>query len=146
MTPRPSLLIADPDVRGRLRAVDALKSRYTVSIPGPGEAPLHAARRVRPAVMLLAIPRGRGTEAINTCRLIKTDTQVPPLVGLLDPWGRLTRPPRALEAALADGYLGGLVSPEEVRRFVEDLLAYTRPIREQPAAPGLLRRLLGRDR
>ena len=146
MTARPTLLIADPDVRGRLRIVDILKADYQLDIPGPGEPPLRAARRVRPAVVLLAVPRGRSAEAVRTCRLIKTDSEPAPLIGLLDHWGRIPRPQRALEAAAADGYLGGRATPEDICRFTAALLRGEHPLFTNDPPPGIFRRLLDRAR
>jgi hypothetical protein len=139
---RPTILVADPDVRGRLWIVDVLRVDFAVSIPGPGEDPLRAARRLRPEAVLLAVPRGRSTEALRTCRAIKTDSESPPLVGILDQWGRTGRPERTLSDALADGYLGGRVLPDEVIAFARDVLAARRPVVSNTPPPGFMRRLL----
>ena len=142
-----TLLISDPDVRGRLWVVDVLRDRFSVDIPGPGESLLRAVRRLRPAAVLLAVPRGRGGEAVRACRLIKTDTTAPPLVGLLDHWGRLGRAERrTLGASLADGYLGGRVSPEELCRFVQALISGHRPVVSNVPPPGIAGRIVGRLR
>ena len=122
--------------------VDALRGDFVVSIPGPGENPLRAVRRLRPIVVLLAVPRNRSGEAVRTCRLIKTDSSAPPLVGLLDPRGRIRRPERTLPTALADGYLGGRVQAGELLEFTRALLAGERPVTSLQAPRGLLKRLL----
>lgn len=144
MSTRPPILVADPDVRGRLWIVDVLRVAFAVTIPGPGEDPLRAVRRVRPAGVLLAVPRGRSAEAMRMCRVLKTDSDTPPRVGILDQWGRIRRPERALEQALADGYLGGRVLPDEVVRFTRALLAGQEPVISNKPPPGIVGRLLGR--
>ena len=137
-----TILVADPDVRGRLWVVDSLRAGFSVSIPGPGENPLRAVRRLHPTAVLLAVPRGRSSEAVRTCRLIKTDSGTPPLVGLLDQWGRLRRPERTLSGALADGYIGGRIDADELGSFVRQLLARQRPVLINKPPPGILGRLL----
>jgi hypothetical protein len=139
---RSVVLVADPDVRGRLWVVDSLRGGFAVSIPGPGENPLRAVRRLHPDAVLLAVPRGRSGEAERTCRLIKTDSGSPPLVGLLDQWGRVRRPERALSSALADGYIGGRIEAGELVAFTAGLLAGERPVVVHKPPPGLLGRLL----
>lgn len=141
MTARPPVLVADPDVRGRLWIVDVLRADFALSIPGPGEGPLRASRRLRPQCVLLAVPRGRSVEAIRTCRSIKTDSSDPPFVGILDQWGRISRPDRLLTSALADGYLGGKVEPEEVLSFTQSLLDRKQPVVSNAPPPGFLQRL-----
>ena len=146
MTARPPILVADPDVRGRLWIVDVLRTGFALSIPGPGESPLRAARRVRPAAVLIAVSRGRTAEALRTCRAIKTDTENPPMVGILDQWSRISRPQRIFASALADGYLGGRVLPDEVSAFARALLAGEQPVVSNSPPPGIVRRLLGKLR
>ena len=121
--------------------VDSLRGDFAVSIPGPGENPLRAVRRLHPAAVLLAVPRGRSSEAVRTCRLIKTDSGNPPLVGLLDQWGRIRHPERTLSHALADGYLGGRIEDGELLVFARQLLAGERPMMVKKPPPGLLGRL-----
>jgi hypothetical protein len=137
-----TVLVADPDVRGRLWVVDSLRGGFAMSIPGPGENPLRAVRRLHPDAVLLAVPRGRSSEAERTCRLLKTDSGTPPLVGLLDQWGRIRRPKRTLSSALADGYIGGRIEVGELVDFVTALLAGKRPVTVHKPPPGLLGRLL----
>lgn len=137
-----ALLVADPDVRGRLWVVDSLRAEFAVSIPGPGENPLRAVRRLHPAAILLAVPRGRSKEAVRTCRLIKTDSGTPPLVGLLDQWSRIRHPERTLSHAMADGYIGGRIDDADLLRFAHSLLHGERPVVTNKPPPGLLKRLL----
>jgi hypothetical protein len=137
-----ALLVADPDVRGRLWVVDSLRAEFAVSIPGPGENPLRAVRRLNPAAILLAVPRGRSNEAVRTCRLIKTDSGTPPLVGLLDQGSRIRRPERTLSHALADGYIGGRIDAADLLSFVLSLIQGDRPVVINKPPPGLLKRLL----
>ncbi len=127
---RSVVLVADPDVRGRLWVVDSLRGGFAVSIPGPGENPLRAVRRLHPDAVLLAVPRGRSGEAERTCRLIKTDSGSP------------RRPERALSSALADGYIGGRIEAGELVAFTAGLLAGERPVVVHKPPPGLLGRLL----
>jgi len=141
---KPLLLVADPDVRGRLWTVDALRSGYSIETLSPGEAPLRAARRVRPRVMLLGVPRGRSVEVIRTCKMVKTDSVSAPLVGLLDPWCRLAKPTQLLPRSLADGYLGGPVSADSLQEFVQELLRGEHPIREGSPCSGFFKKLLRR--
>ena len=122
--------------------VDSLRGAFTVSIPGPGENPLRAVRRLHPRVVLLAVPRGRSSEAVRTCRLIKTDSGTPPLVGLLDQWGRIRRPERTLSSALADGYISGRIDAVELLTFARDLSDGQRPTVINTPPPGLIKRLL----
>ena len=140
MSARSSILVADPDVRGRLWIVDVLRSDFAISIPGPGEGPLRACRRLRPQCVLLAVPRGRSMEAIRTCRSIKTDSNEPALVGILDQWGRISRPARVLSSAMADGYLGGQVTPDEVLSFTQDLLERKNPVVSKAPPPRFFER------
>ena len=139
---RQSILVADPDVRGRLWVVDSLREGFSMSIPGPGETPLRAVRRLHPDAVLLAVPRGRSSEAERACRLLKTDSSIPPLVGLLDQWGRIRRPERALSSTRADGYIGGRIEAAELVAFATALLAGKRPVLVHKPPPGLLRRFL----
>jgi len=141
---RPLLLVADPDVRGRLWTVDALRAGYSIETLSPGEAPLRAARRVRPRLMLLGVPRGRANEAIRTCKMVKTDSVGSPLVGLLDPWCRLARPQQSVSRALADGYLGGQVSVGALQEFVQALIRGDKPIQEGQSGSGFVQKLLRR--
>lgn len=140
----PTLLVADPNVRSRLRVVDTLRADFAVSIPGPGETPLRAVRRLSPELVLLAVPRGRAAEAVRTCRVIKTDSNHPPRVGLLDPRNRLVLPDQAVSAALADGYLGGARVREELDTFIHALFKDTRPIMRPHPIPNRLQRLIHR--
>ncbi|MEL6349391.1 MAG: hypothetical protein AAFV53_40185 [Myxococcota bacterium] len=141
-----SLLVADPNVRGRLAVVDALRGACAVHIPGPGESPLRALRRIHPAVVLLAVPRGRANEAVRTCRIMKTDSSKPPRVGLLDPRSRLLFPERSVSAALADGYIGGALHTQSLLDFVQALHNGDRPMIQPPPSRTTLRRLIDRVR
>ena len=122
--------------------VDSLRVEFAVSIPGPGENPLRAVRRLHPAAILLAVPRGRSNEAVRTCRLIKTDSGTPPLVGLLDQWSRIRRPERTLSHSLADGYIGGKIDSDDLLGFTISLLRSERRVLINDPPPGLFKRLL----
>lgn len=144
MNGRPSVLVADPDVRGRLWVMDALRTHCQLSIPGPGEEPLRAVRRVHPQAILLAVPRGRGAAIHKLCRAIKTDSLHPPLVGIVDQWGRLRNPQQLMDGALVDGYLGGRLLPEDVRSFLTALMANQQPMVTKAPPTGMLRRWMNR--
>lgn len=122
------VMVADPDPRGRLRAVSALHGRYDVVTPDPTEELVRAVRRLRPEVVLLAMPRGRSGQAFRSCRTLKTDGRDPPAVGLTDRWCRLGDPKASLSSCLGDGYLGGQVTPQQWLRFVGDMLEGKSPV------------------
>ena len=136
------LLVAVPDPVMRLVALDALRDRYDV-VPMPtDEDPLRAARRLKPAVVLLAIPLGRTQGALRAARSLKTEAN-PPRVGLIDRPGRLSDPEGAIAGGVADGYLSGTADADAMRAFVADMRAGRRPI-VKGAERGLIGRLLGR--
>ncbi len=118
----PLIVVVDDDPRGRLRAVSALHERYEVLVPEPGEELLRVVRRVRPAAVLLAMSRGRASVIFRLCRALKTDGRDPPAVGLIDRWNRLEDPSASLTSCLGDGYLGGQLAPEEIRRWAGRLI------------------------
>lgn len=143
MTARPKLLLADPNPATRLAAVDALGQEWEV-IPLPeDEDPVRAARRLRPAVLLLAVPPSRAQSALRACRSLKTEAN-PPKVALLDHGGRLSDPAEALSAWLADGLCSGTLDPAALAAFVRAVVAGERPILRGAPPRGLLGRLLGR--
>ncbi|RME23862.1 MAG: hypothetical protein D6798_12600 [Deltaproteobacteria bacterium] len=142
---RPSVLLALPDPRSRLRVTAALRGRYDLVPIEPGGDPLRAVRAVRPRAVLLQVRRGQTANALRACRAIKTDAGNPPLVALVDPRRRLSDPVAALQASLADGYLGDEPEPAALRAFMDELLAGRRPVRAAPVRRrGLWRRLRGR--
>lgn len=118
----PTVLLVDPDPRGRLRLVSALHEHFEVLLPEPEEELVRAVRRLRPAVVVLAMPRGRVGAATRDCRTIKTDGRDPPTVGLTDRWCRLPDPKATLSSCLGDGYLGGQVDALGIRRWVRNLV------------------------
>jgi len=144
MSARARLLLADPNPATRLAAVDALGADWEV-IPLPeDEDPVRAARRIRPALILLAVPTARVQSALRACRSLKTEAN-PPKVALLDHGGRLTDPAEVLSAWLADGLCIGAVLPAQLPAFARAVAAGEKPIlRGAPPAPGLLGRLFGR--
>ena len=142
MNSRPRLLLADVDVRGRLRALSALRSTYEVHTLAHDEDPLRATRRIRPDAILLGMPRAKEGETSRRCRAIKTDTSSPPMVGIVDRWCRLEDPGGVLSSCLGDGYLGGLATPDEIRAFTADLLRGRKPVHIHDAAPRILDRML----
>jgi len=144
-SPRASVLLALPDARSRLRVTAALRGRYDLVPIEPNGDPLRAVRSERPQVVLLQVPRGQTANTLRACRAIKTDAGSPPLVALVDPRRRLSDPVAALEASLADGYLGDHLDDEALRSFMDELLAGRRPVRAgPPRGRGLWQRLRGR--
>lgn len=145
MSERPRVLLATPDPRERLRLLAALRDAFELLPLSQGEDPMRATRAQRPALVLLSVPRAHAQNTLRACRAIKTDAGSPPRVALVDPGRRLHHPSQALEASLADGYLGQELPDEELRAFVQQVLAGERPVREgPPPVRGLLDRLLGR--
>jgi hypothetical protein len=136
------VLVADPDARGRLRAVSALRGTTEVLIPEPGELVIRAVRRLRPDVVLVAMPRARMREALRTARTIKTDGATPARVGLMDRWRRLKDPDETLRSCLANGYLGGKADSGAIVAFTRALSDGGRPISLFEGERGLLGRLL----
>ena len=142
---RVRVMLAQPDARGRLRVVEALRDRYELMPLGPGEDPVRAVRSQRPALVLLEVPRAQSGNTLRACRAIKTDAGTPPRVALLDLRGRLSHPRNAVEGCLADGYLGRELASAELAGFVADVLAGKRPIIEgERRRRGLLGRFLDR--
>ena len=74
------------------------------------------------AAVLLALSRGRASVIFRLCRALKTDGRDPPAVGLIDRWSRLEDPSASLTSCLGDGYLGGQLAPEEIRRWAGRLI------------------------
>ncbi|MCK6504069.1 hypothetical protein L6R53_11815 [Myxococcota bacterium] len=145
MSERPRVLLATPDARERLRLLSALRDLFELMPLAPGEDPLRACRAQRPAAVLLSVPRHQVQNTLRACRAIKTDAGAPPCVALVDPSRRLSHPDQAVQASLADGYLGLELPDEELVAFVRAVLAGERPVRAGEAAPrGLLDRLLRR--
>ena len=139
------LLLSDPDARARLRAVAALRDDFDLVTLDPGEDAVRAVRRLRPVLMLLAMPRARMTEALRVCRVLKTDAGTPPTIGLVDRWGRLGDPDRTLESCLGDGYLAGKATNEALVAFARALERGERPIHRFEPELGLVGKLLGRN-
>lgn len=145
MTAPVRLLLSDPDARVRLRAVAVLRDEFDLVTLEPGEDVIRAVRRLRPALMLLAMPRARMTEALRVCLSLKTDAGTPPLIGLVDRWKRLGDPQRTLETCLGDGYLGGRASGDELLAFARALGDGVRPVHLFEAELGLVGRIFGRN-
>lgn len=142
---RPRVLIADPHPATRLVALDALREDWEV-VPLPDDDdPVRTTRRLKPVLLLLAVPPGRAQGALRACRSLKTEAN-PPRVALLDRTSRLSDPDDVLRSWLADGVLSGGFDAPTLTRFVQAVLAGERPI-VRSAAPGrgLLGRLFGRS-
>lgn len=141
---RPKALLLDADPTTRLRAVAGLRERWDISAVDSDELPIKAARRLRPDIILVAVPRVGARTALRTCRVLKTEPNQTWLIGVLDRTRRVTDPITAAEAWLADGYLGGAYSDNELAAFAADLHAGRKPVRAQDAEASWLGRLLGR--
>lgn len=144
MSARPKLLLADPNPATRLAALDALGKDWEV-IPLPEEEdPVRVARKLRPAVLALAVPQGRVNNALRACRSLKTEAN-PPRVALLDHGSRISDPTEALAAWLADGITSGAVDAAALPAFFAAVVAGEKPVlRGTGSVRGLLGRLLGR--
>jgi DNA-binding response OmpR family regulator len=138
------LLLVDPAPRSRLPLVAALRERWTVVVPDPGEEPVRRARKERPAVVLLVVHRGELQRMQRTARILKTEAGRPPPVGLLDPRHHVRDVQALLDACGADGYLGGRTTDEQIREFARALAAGERPVERGTPAGSLLGRLLKR--
>lgn len=143
MAARPVVLIAEPYAPVRLLIVDALRENWEVQPLTEADDPLRTTRRVRPAVLLLAVPPGGAQGALRACRSLKTEAN-PPKVGLLDLGGRIDDPADAIQSFLADGVIVGRFDADTVRRFVSDMVTGARPIVRGRVSRGLLDRLIGR--
>ena len=135
------LLFTDADVRGRLRVLTALREHYDIQTLDPDENTLKGTRRLRPELVLLAMPRGRMEETGRWCRAIKTDAGEPPQVGIVDRYARVDNPEAMVKACLADGYIGGVPEPEDLILFLRALKAGDGPIVRLESAPSLRQRL-----
>ncbi len=141
---RPRVLIADPHPMSRLVALDALREGWEVVPLADDDDPVRATRRLKPALLLLAVPPGRSQGALRACRSLKTEAS-PPRVALLDRTGRLSDPDEVMRAWLADGVISGAFEAATLARFVTAVIAGERPIvRGAPSSRSLLGRLLGR--
>lgn len=136
------VLVADPDARARLKAVAALRGSFEVTTLDAGEEIVRGVRRLRPDLVLLAMPRARMNEALRSCRTVKTDGGHPPIVGLVDRWRRVTDADNTLAACKADGYLGGKAEADDFLAFALSLDAGERPVYLLEAELGLLGRII----
>lgn len=143
MAARPVVLIAEPHAPTRLILVDALRDAWDVQPLTPEDDPLRTTRRVRPAVLLLAVPPGGVQGALRAARSLKTEAN-PPRVGLVDLGGRIDDPADAIQSYLADGVLVGRFDAATVRRFVSDMVTGARPVVRGAPSRGLIDRLIGR--
>ncbi len=146
MSDRPGVVVADPDARSRVRAMNALAEAFEVESPPPGEPLARTVRRLQPAIVLLAMPRNRMNEALRTCRRLKTEPRHHPVVGLLDRWARLDDPEAALDRCLGDGYLAGRAGPEDYLAFARALARGERPVVLLEPELGLLGHLIRTNR
>ncbi len=128
MSTRTKVMLVDNDPRGRLRLVSALHDHFEVVVPDPTEELVRAVRRQRPEVVVLAMPRGRMGAVGRDCRTLKTDGRNPPAVGLTDRWCRIADPKATLSSVMGDGYLGGMVEPGDIRRWVRELSEGQSPV------------------
>lgn len=142
----PVVLLLERETRVRLRVVSALRGSVDLRVPDdPSEPVVRVFRRVRPAVVLLALGRGRLAPGLQTCRLLATDQGADARIGLTDRWCRLRHPAQALRGCGGHGYLGGVSTEEGIRAFVWALMAQEEPVHLFPPEPGLLGRWLRRD-
>jgi hypothetical protein len=137
---RPRALLHDADPTTRLRAVAVLRGHWDITAVDGDEPLLKAARRLRPDIALVAVPRFGARTALRLVRVLKTEPNQTWLVGALDRSRRVSDPLTALEEWLADGYLGGAHSDADLLAFARDLHAGQRPVRAA-AAEGWLDRL-----
>jgi mRNA-degrading endonuclease toxin of MazEF toxin-antitoxin module len=142
---RPRLLLVEPDPTGRLRLLAALSEQFEVVTLDDEEPVIRAARRLRPAVVLLGVPRVGARTVLRSCRSLKTEQNYGFHVGLVDRAFKLSDPRTAAETWLADGYVGGAATEQELADFAGALVRGERPVTVVRPQVGLLGRLLGRD-
>lgn len=142
----PVLLLLESETRVRLRVVSALRNTVDLRVPDdPNEPVVRVLRRIRPAVVLLALGRGRLAPSLQTCRVLATDQGASARIGLTDRWCRLRNPTQALRGCGGHGYLGGVPTEPGIQAFVAALLSQSEPVHLFPPEPGLLGRWIRRD-
>ena len=117
------LLLVDSKAKSRLGWLDALRDSHVIDVVQPGELPVRRVRSVRPDAVLLSTASGSLEETLRWCRIIKTDSAHPPVVGVIDPRGRIRDRDRAMKSSMIDGLFRGLGPMDERRRFVDELLS-----------------------
>lgn len=148
---RPRLLLVDSDAAFRLRAIGALRERFEVTVPGPGDDVVRLARAVRPDVGCFACGGPSRVEALRLARVLKTDVRIVPSLGFYTRGGESPPSRAAIEAVHVDGLLPGLEDPAALLSFAEALLAGERqmpdpwPTVTAGSVRRLLTRLLGRS-
>lgn len=139
--PRPCLLVIDGDPGRRLALIGALRDAFRILPDDPSRTAVRRARDLAPELVLVALDPRNPKAGMNLCRALKTDLRPSP-VGVLDPTGAGSAD---AVMALAEGYLRGQQSPQEIVAWTHAVLAGERPVREGPVGRrSLLKRLLRR--
>ncbi len=142
---RRRLLLVDPDLPFRLRAIATLAEAFEVTVPAVGDDVVRLARAVRPEVALFASGGRLRVDAMRVTRVLKTDVRVVPTIALYSRRGEALPPRPGLLAVLVDAYLPD-AGPDDLGPFAEALGRGERPWPDPwpDTDPGLLRRALTR--
>ena len=140
------VLLVDRDPRSRLIWLDSLREIVEVLVVEADELPVRRVRSARPSAVIFAIGRNRIRQTLGWSRVIKTDSAVPPAVGIYDSNGRIRDVAKAMQNSMADSMMRGVSSADERRTFLECLLSGTaEPVYEYPMT-GWRQKVLGNFR
>ena len=117
---KPGLVIALRAAHLRLTLIDALRDRFAIHPTAGIEEAVRLVRQHRPQIVLLGVGV-RWMEGTRIARQIKTEAGEPPLVGLLDPRGRIQQPAEVVIDCMADGVFQASLEPGPVGRFIEQM-------------------------
>ncbi|MSQ00879.1 MAG: hypothetical protein EXR71_03175 [Myxococcales bacterium] len=142
---RRRLLLVDPDLAFRLRAIATLAEEFDVTVPVAGDDIIRLARATRPELALFAAGGRLRVEAMRVTRVLKTDVRVVPTVAFYSRTGESPPPRAGLIAVMVDAYLPD-AGADDLGPFAHALGSGERPMPEPWPAVGTsrLRRALTR--
>lgn len=142
-TSRPVVLLLEGHVARRLGLVVALRDDFDVrTVEDEGEL-LRTCRSVRPDLVIIGVDPLRAPRSLRAARMVRSEPTAP-RVGMLHPGARRPRPEQLLQESLANGYLGGDATPEQVRAWAQRMLREDNVVEITPSSGrSWLRRVLG---
>ncbi len=142
---RRRLLLVDPDLAFRLRAVATLSVGFDVTVPAAGDDVVRLARATRPELALFASGGRLRVDAMRVARVLKTDVRIVPTIAFYSRRGESAPPRAGLTAVLVDAYLPD-AGADDLCPFAEALVRGERPMPEPwpPDETGPFRRALTR--